>query len=329
MSETLGPPTAAQATAHEIMDRRLTYPLFAPGFRPLAAAALLAGAAVWCYWLTLANMADRWARDPQYSHGFLVPVFAAAVLWARGPLLRDATWQPDAWGLPLLALGVSIRWAAIQMDIESLDAVSLLPTLAGVVQLVAGRAVLRWAWPAIAFLGFMMPLPFFVEVALAQPLRRIATVMSTYVLQTCGVPALAEGNIILIGDIPLGVAEACSGLGMLMTFFALSTATALIVQGPTLDRTVLVLSAIPIAVLANVARIAGTGLAYYAWGRDSEAAYAIMHDLAGWLMMPLALLLLWLELRYLAWLLPEAPDHQPLPVYLPRPGPTANDLGRP
>jgi exosortase len=148
----------------------------------------------------------------------------------------------------------------------------------------------------------MLPLPYQLEVALAHPLRRLATVMSTYTLQTLGYPAISEGNIIYIDQIRLGVVDACSGLGMLMTFFALSTAMALVIQAPLLDRLVLVASAIPIALVANVCRIGATGIAHHSFG--SETAQVVMHDLAGWLMMPFAMLLLWLELRFMGRLLP-------------------------
>ncbi len=161
---------------------------------------------------------------------------------------------------------LALRLVAAGSDIAALDAISLVPALAGVVLLAGGASLLRWSWPAIAFLAFMLPLPFTIEAALAHPLRRVATVASTYVLQTIGCPAFAEGNVILIEDCRLGVAEACSGLGMLLTFFALSTAFALVVQRPLVDRLVLVASAVPVAVAANVVRISATGVAYYAGG---------------------------------------------------------------
>jgi exosortase len=202
---------------------------------------------------------------------------------------------------------------AIQSDIEPLDAISLLPTAFGLVLLAGGWSVLAWSWPAVAFLAFMMPLPFSLEITLAQPLRGLATTMSTYALQTLGCPAIAEGNIIIIDDIQLGVEEACSGLGMLMTFFALATALAMIVQAPLTDRLILVASAIPIAVCVNVIRITATGVAYHLAGRDSSVAQMIYHDLAGWLMMPLALAMLWVELKFLANLLVEEPELAPTP----------------
>lgn len=265
---------------------------------------VLALAALWCYWTTLGAMAERWSHDPHYSHGFLVPVFALVVLWFRRDRLQQVAWQPSLWGLPLVLAGIGLRLFAVRMDLEPVDAFSLVPTLFGLVLFVGGPAVLRWCWPALAFLAFMLPLPHQLDVALAQPLRRLATLMSTYTLQTLGYPAISEGNIIHLEEIRLGVVDACSGLGMLMTFFALSTAMALVIQAPALDRLVLVVSAVPIALVANVVRIVATGMAHYSFG--SEAAHMVMHDLAGWLMMPFALLLLWLELRYLARLLVPA-----------------------
>jgi exosortase len=286
--------------------------------RSLASLLVMASLAVgllWCFWPTLGTMAERWSNDPQYSHGFLVPVFALLVLWFRKNALRQAIWRPAWWGLPVLLAGVFLRLLAVRMALEPLDAISLLPTLAGLVLLVGGWDYLRWSWPALAFLGFMLPLPFQVEVALAQPLRRLATSISTYALQTLGYAAIAEGNIILIDQARLGVAEACSGLGMLMTFFALATAMALVIRAPLLDRLVLVASAAPIAVLANVARITATGVAYQTF--DGETAHLIMHDFAGWLMMPFALVVLWLELRYLTWLFPPQRTEPSLPLAIP------------
>ena len=290
-----------------------------PPGRALLTTGTLLGVFLLSHWGTFQRMADRWWNEPQYSHGFLVPIFALVVLWSRRRMLERVTWQPAWVGLPLLLVGVGVRGLAAQADIEPLDALALLPTVFGAVLLVGGWSVLAWSWPALAFLAFMMPLPFSIEVALALPLRRFATVVSTYALQTLGCPALAEGNIIIIDDIPLFVEEACSGLGMLMTFFALSTALAMLVTAPLLDRALLILAAVPIAIFANVLRITATGLAYYAVGKDSPLAHMIYHDLAGWLMMPLALGLLWLELKLLSHLLVEEPDAAPLALSKPKP----------
>src|SRR5581483_4191267 len=117
--------------------------------------------------------------------------------------------------LPWLLAAAALRLAGAAFYVDWFDAVSLLPCLAGLCVLLGGPAALKWAGPSVAFLVFMLPLPYTAEVALARPLQSLATATSTYALQTLGVPALAEGNVIVIGQYRLGVVEACSGLGML------------------------------------------------------------------------------------------------------------------
>src|SRR5436305_10164863 len=99
-----------------------------------------------------------------------------------------------------------------------------------------GWPVFVWSWPAIAFLVFMIPLPFSLEGKFAEQLQMIGTQCSTYSLQTIGYPALSEGTDILINQERLGVVKACSGLSMLLSFFALSTAVALVINRSYLDR---------------------------------------------------------------------------------------------
>jgi exosortase/archaeosortase family protein len=124
-----------------------------------------------------------------------------------------------------------------------------------------------------------------------------------------GFSAVAEGTTIVMDDVAIGVVEACSGLGMLVTFVAMAAAVAILVKRPWLDRVLLVLSSLPIALAANVVRITATGVLGQTLG--AKWADLVFHDLAGWLMMPLALLLLGLEVWLLNRLLvlpaPEAP----------------------
>jgi exosortase len=266
---------------------------------------------LWAYGSTLGDLVERWSHDPQYSHGFFVPVFALFVLGMRG---HPPAFRPSWWGFPVCAAGVLLRLAATYFYFDWLDQVSLLVCLTGLFVLLGGRPALRWSWPAVAFLLFMIPLPYRLEVALANPLQRVATLASTYVLQTLGYPALAEGNSILLNDLTLGVVKACSGLSMLMTFFALSTALALVLKRRPLDRAIIVLSAVPIALAANVARITLTGVLHETVG--GELAHSFFHDLAGWFMIPFALVLLGLEIKLLSWLLVEPPSAAPLAVSL-------------
>jgi len=253
---------------------------------------------VWAYWTALAVMVRKWSVDPQYSHGFLVPLFAAGLIWSRSGLIHAEKWRPSLWGLPVLFAGLLLRMVGTFYYYEWFDFLSLIPVLAGAVLLVGGLQALRWSWPAVLFLFFMIPLPYSVEVALQGPLRQIGTACSTYLMQTLGLPALAEGNVIVMGEHKIGVEEACSGLRMLMIFFALSTAVALLSERALWERIVIVLSAVPIALITNIMRITVTGIFYLTGYKN--LADLVFHDLAGWLMMPFALGLLWLELGLLS-----------------------------
>lgn len=285
---------------------------------------------LWAYWTTLADSAERWSHDENYSHGFLVPVFALALLWGRRERWDYAAMRPTWWGLPILGAGIALRLAGAYFHFIWLDAIGLLPCLAGIALSLGGWAVWRWSWPALLFLAFMIPLPFRVGEAMADPLRRFAAVSSTFVLQTLGIPALSEGNRVLMNGAELDIVAACSGLRMLVIFFALSTAVALLIRKPLWEKGLIVVSAVPIALVANLARITTMGIIQATAGLESVdaglrtvAGWAVylfgeaarggatswrhpLHDVTGQLMMPLGLLLLWLELTYLNHLLVES-----------------------
>jgi exosortase len=273
---------------------------------------------LWSYWPTLAAMSQAWSHDPVYSHGYLVPLFALVLLWVRRQKLQVTSFQSDwVWGCFLLFLATVLRLGGTYFYYPWFEAVSLLPCLAGVCLLVGGRSGLAWSWPAIGFLFFMMPLPYRLETGMKQPLQRLATQASTYVLQTLGCSAFAEGNIIVLKSTRLGVEEACSGLSMLLVFLALATAVAMLVRRPLWEKGVILVSALPIAVVANVGRITATGLLFQL-GRSRDAQL-VFHDLAGWLMMPLGLVMIGIELKVLGRLLIVPEANKPLPISLARP----------
>ncbi len=257
----------------------------------------LMGCLIWGYWATFGVLSDRWAQDPQYSHGWLVPFFAGVVLWMRRDKFPGTTATSRGWGLGLLIAGGALRVAGAVLYYQSLDFLSLIPMVAGITLLCFGWPVLRWSLPAILFLGFMLPWPYTLENVLREPLRGVGTVASTYVMQTVGLPAYREGYTIVTDSGKIGVAEACSGLRMMTIFFALSTAVAMLSQRVWWEKLLIVVSAVPIALIANIARITVTGILHETV--NSDVANMVFHDLAGWLMMPFGLALLGVEL----WLL--------------------------
>jgi exosortase len=257
---------------------------------PLAALGVLLG---WAYLPMLRVFADKWFHDPQYSHGILVPIFSGYLLrraWLAGPIVL----QP----LPLIGFGLmgivlAMRIAAGSLLFHQLDAASFLLALAAMSMAFGGWPLLQRTGPAIAFLVFMIPLPYELERNVGQPLKVAATVSSTYLLQTLGQPAIRDGNLILIDEVRLGVVDACSGLKMLVTFAAFSVGAVLLMNRSRFEKLMVLLGIIPIAIASNVLRITATGLSYVFV--HSKSATDFLHDLNGWLMMPVGLALLGLE----------------------------------
>ena len=129
----------------------------------LAALGSLGVLCAWAYWPTLTNLANTWATDPQYSHGYLVPGFALALLWMRKAQTPAGGFRPSWFGLPILAVGLLVWLASAYAYHEWLEAFSMLLCIAGLAGLLGGLPALRWSWPSIAFLLFMVPLPWTLE----------------------------------------------------------------------------------------------------------------------------------------------------------------------
>ena len=272
-----------------------------PGW--IAALVAIVGVLGFVYFPLMIYCFGEWLK-PDYSHGFLVPAFSLYLVWMWKSWAPTELEWPDPMGLAAIALGsVLFAVSAANIGREWLQGFSLVINLCGAVLLLGGTRSLRWLWPAIAFLLFMIPLPYAVEHTLGWPLQKIAAVSSEFVLQTLGYPTYREGMILHCKDHILEVKYACSGLSMLLTFFTLSAGMAIVIKRPWLDKVIILLSAVPIAILSNVVRIALTGVLYNEAGK--ELGDRVFHDFAGWMMMPLALGILLLELKLLDWVLQD------------------------
>ncbi len=253
---------------------------------------------VYSYLPGLLRLKSSW-DNPQYSHGWIVPLFALGLLfWWRQPI-GEVTTSARLAGLGLLVGSFAVRLFFARYRVITLDMYTFVPALAGGVLLGGGWKTLRWAWAPIAFLIFMYPLPEGSQRWLLGPLQTVATVASTFALQTFGFDAFREGNQITVGGHHLNVVDACSGLRMLTIFVALSVALVLLGNRERWENAIVIASAFPIALIVNAIRITVTGMMYTV---DAELADKIFHDWAGYFMMPLALGMLFFEQQILAWL---------------------------
>jgi exosortase len=196
-----------------------------------------------------------------------------------------------------------LRYVGARYRIDAVDGWSMIAWLAGVIWVFGGWRLLWWSAPSVAFLWFMIPLPFRAERMLSLPLQGIATRISTWTLQLLGQPAFAQGHVICLGEHELEVAQACSGLRILVAAFALAFAYCVLIRKPWWKRIAVVLSTIPIALIANATRIVATGLLCQIV--SAEAGKKFSHDVVGWIMIPLAAALFAAVLWYLDRLFPE------------------------
>ena len=256
------------------------------------------------FWPSLTHLVWTWSTDDNYSHGFLVPLISlyfAKEIAQRGPVQRTG----GLWlGCFLLVLCLMGRLLTTIVPVGVVSDLSFVAGLAGLVCVLAGRKVLnRYGFP-LFFLIFMIPLPIALYSMIASPLQLLVSRLAASLLGIMGIPVLCQGNtMILPGDLHLFVAEACSGMRQLSGFLALTAAVAWYTERPLWYRLIVVGSAIPIALTANLLRVTLT--AWLAYAVDPALARGQFHTLEGLLLMGVGLAMLWAECSALAIFLPN------------------------
>lgn len=261
---------------------------------------LLLASLLWSYWGTLSELIEFWDRNQDYSVGMLVPFVAVFLVWQRRTQIPWRTWRPSlvAGGAALLLSQVA-RFAAIYYNYASGERLSIVLTIGAAVLLVGGWGVLRRLFWVLAFMLLMVPFPNRVHVAIAQPLQSWATSAGRFGLELLGYFVRQEGNVLYVDErTVVAVAEACSGLRMLTAFIVTAAVICFLIQRPAWHKVVLMIMSLPVAVLCNGIRVLATALfMYYAENRTLQEGF---HDLAGYAMMPLAVLMLIGLLKLLA-----------------------------
>ena len=254
--------------------------------RHTAAAVIVLAGVLWTYSGVLSSLARQWANDDNYSHGFLIVPLALFCVWERRQLLSTAEPRPHIAGLVLVVFSLLLFATGVFAAELFLTRISLVGVVTGAVLFVWGREHLRILAFPLALLPLMVPLPALVFNQIAFPLQLLASRVGEAAVAAAGIPVLREGNVLELPSITLAVAEACSGIRSLISLITLAIVLAYFTERRTGARVLVVLSAVPIAVLANAARVAGTGLASHWFG--PRAAEGFFHGFSGWLMFAVA-----------------------------------------
>ena len=241
------------------------------------------------YFPILSKLVIQWSTDDDVSHGFFVPLVAGYIAWQRREKLLSLEWKPAWWGVALLV------WAGLQAYVGMLGAELFLQRTAFLLSLVAmllilgGTALVRALAFPLLLLPFMIPLPTVVYNQITFPLQLFASAVAEKSLDVLNIPVLRDGNILELASQKLSVAEACSGIRSLLSLSFLSLVYAYFFDRKVWMRWVLLIATIPIAIIANSARVTLTGV----FSEINPAlAEGFFHEAEGWVIFVVALVML-------------------------------------
>lgn len=274
---------------------------------------LIAAALFYVYASVLMRLGSTWWDDPNYSHGLLVPLIIGYILWTERDALARAAARPQTlFGAAGIVLALFTAWAGIAGAELFLQRTSLVLMLASVVVYFWGFSLLRLLVVPLLLLALAIPIPTIIFNKIAFPLQLFASRCAVAAMRGFDIPVLRDGNVIEL--MPLGafqtkkleVVEACSGIRSLMTLVTLAVVFAYFTHPRSTDRTggrfgwlydfatwrslLVVLSAVPIAIITNALRVSGTGVLAHYYG--TEIADGFFHSFSGWVVYVLAFVLL-------------------------------------
>jgi exosortase len=264
------------------------------------------------YWNVVVKLVAAWATDDNYSHGFLIVPIALYLAWERRGRFWATAVRPSSIGLAVVFGSVVVLATGVLGSELFLTRISILGTLAGITLFLFGWERLRVLMFPLAFLLLMIPLPAIIFNQIAFPLQLFASSVGESALSSLGIPVLREGNVLVLANTSLEVVEACSGIRSLVSLLTLGVVLGYLSDSRQWVRTLIALSAIPVAIVANGLRVAGTGIAAQEIG--PEAAEGFLHMFSGWLVFVASFLLMLGFQRLLVRMAPHRSSARPMSV---------------
>lgn len=268
----------------------------------LAAVGLVLGAMLAVYWSVIAGLISAWSTDDNYSHGFFIVPLALYFAWERRTAILRATPRPSMLGLVIVAGSLGLLVAGLLGAELFLSRISIVFALAGAILFLFGWPTLRVLLFPLAFMLLMIPLPAILFNKIAFPLQLLASHVGEYAVTAMDIPILREGNVLILANAKLEVAEACSGIRSLVSLFTLGIVFGYFVDPRPWVRGFIALSSIPVAILANGLRVASAGWAAHYYG--TAGVEGLFHEFSGWVVFVVAFLMMFALQRLLQRMVP-------------------------
>jgi exosortase len=240
----------------------------------------------------LGSLVRQWWGDPNYGHGFFVPVFAGFVLWSERSRSRAQRFRPDNFGLAIIVFAIGLRILGMLGAELFMARLSLVILISGIVLFFAGRQVLRSIAFPIGYLLFMIPLPAIVYYQLTLPLQLWASGLGATGLVALGIHTVRAGNLLYLPNCTLNVVEACSGIRSLLSLLAVAVAYGYLAEQRNWKRGVLAIASIPVAIATNGLRLVATGVLSYFFGPNVDSGGVHVALGLGFFVLAFALILL-------------------------------------
>ena len=255
---------------------------------------IIGGLFIFLFHNEIGRIVRRWLTDSSWSHGFLIPLFSLYFINQHKSEILNLQTKPNYLGLFFLICAIVFYpLNIVHFQYGYARPIGMIATLGAVVLFLGGWRLIKYTWLPIAFLVFAVPLPGRYYVRLTMPMRHVAARVAADLLNLVSqMEATASGvviDVIYKGqrlEPPLNVAEACSGMRLLMAFLALGVAMAYLHYRPIWQRIILLVSTIPIAIFCNIIRVTVTGFIYVLL--HPKYTQGIYHDVLGLGMLPLA-----------------------------------------
>ncbi|MDP2644542.1 MAG: exosortase/archaeosortase family protein [Desulfobacterales bacterium] len=238
------------------------------------------------------DLVSTWLNHSDNSHGILVPLITAYLIWQKREQLLKTSTSNSKWGALVFFISIFFYFVSFIGAIAVVSRAMIVFSLIGLVWFNFGGAVFSIIQFPLLYLLFMVPVPDTILGILALPLQIFATKLSAFLIQLTTIPVYREGNMLYFVQTQLEVTEACSGLRSMMAFIMLGILFAYIMKNWP-GRLIIVFSAIPLAIFANLVRVTGTGILAHFYG--GKVAQGFLHDFSGLAVFAFGFGLLFLE----------------------------------